>query len=73
MFEKLPEDMIQRLCSTPVHGFQVRYIVNGKSILYIHRREEGLIGLYIPDDQGIPRGPRHIPGVKADGKIVIQA
>ena len=35
-------------------------------IVYIHCREEGCIGLYIPDDQEISRGPRDVPRAKPE-------
>ena len=41
------------------------------NIVYEHCREEGCIGLYIPDDQEISRGPRDVPRAKPEGHIAI--
>ena len=37
--------------------------------VYVHCREEGCIGLYIPDDQEISRGPRDIS--RAEGNLEV--
>ena len=39
------------------------------SIVYVHCREDGCIGLYIPDDQEISRGPRDVP--RAEGNLEV--
>ena len=35
----------------------------------VHCREEGCIGLYIPDDQEISRGPRDVARAKPEGHL----
>ena len=44
-----------------------------KNILYVHCREEGCIGLYIPDNQEISRGPRDVPRdiLRAKGNLEV--
>ena len=39
------------------------------SIVYVHCREEGCIGLYIPDNQEISRGPRNVLWAKPEGHL----
>ena len=43
-----------------LHGIALD-IIPYHGIVYVHCREEGCIGSYIPDDQEISRGPRDVP------------
>ena len=48
-----------------------KWLPHQGSIVYVHCREEGRIGLYIPDDQEISRGPRDVPRAisRAEGNL----
>ena len=51
--------------------FPVHFLGSRQCIVSVHCREEGCIGLYIPDDQEISRGPRDVPRAKPEGNLEV--